>query len=98
MSTGRGASWRLPPAPFANISSACRATFKMSPNNPPSNGSRRTGTAERPRLDWREIAEKAATERDPRKLIRLVKALCDRLEELHASTETNRKDGDGSED
>lgn len=72
----------------------------MSQNNPPSNGSRVTGTAERSRLtpDWREIAERAAAERDPRKLIRLVKALCDRLEELHSATETNRKDGDGSED
>lgn len=35
--------------------------------------------------DWREIAQRAEKETDPRKLIRLVKALCDRLEELHAT-------------
>jgi hypothetical protein len=33
--------------------------------------------------DWRRIAETAAKERNTKKLIRLVRALCDRLEELH---------------
>lgn len=35
--------------------------------------------------NWREIAQRAETETNPKKLIQLVKALCDRLEELHAS-------------
>jgi hypothetical protein len=34
--------------------------------------------------DWRELAERAEKETDPKKLIQLVKALCDRLEELQA--------------
>lgn len=35
-----------------------------------------------PDPDWHEIAERAAGETDPRKLALLVKALCDRLDEL----------------
>jgi hypothetical protein len=31
--------------------------------------------------DWCQIAEKAAQESDPKKLIQLVRALCDRLQE-----------------
>ena len=36
----------------------------------------------RPVPDWRRIAETAAKERNNKKLIRLVRALCDQLEEL----------------
>lgn len=35
-----------------------------------------------PDPDWHEIAERAAGETDPKKLALLVKALCDRLDEL----------------
>jgi len=35
-----------------------------------------------PDPDWHEIAERAANETDPKKLALLVKALCDRLDEL----------------
>lgn len=35
-----------------------------------------------PEPDWHKIAERAADEKDPKKLADLVKALCDRLEEL----------------
>ena len=35
-----------------------------------------------PEPDWHEIAEKAATEADPKKLAFLIKALCDRLDQL----------------
>ena len=35
-----------------------------------------------PDPDWHEIAKRAATETDPKKLSLLVKALCDRLYEL----------------
>ena len=35
-----------------------------------------------PDPDWHQIAEKAADEKDPKKLAFLIKALCDRLEEL----------------
>ena len=35
-----------------------------------------------PEPDWHEIAEKAATEADPKKLAFLIKALCDRLGQL----------------
>ena len=38
-----------------------------------------------PDPDWHEIAERAATETDPKKLALLVKALCDRLHELRRS-------------
>jgi len=31
--------------------------------------------------DWCEIAERASRESDPKKLIQLVRALCDRLQE-----------------
>jgi hypothetical protein len=31
--------------------------------------------------DWCKIAEKAAKESDPKKLVQLVRALCDRLQE-----------------
>jgi len=30
---------------------------------------------------WREIAEKASNEKDPQKLIKLVEALCEKLDE-----------------
>lgn len=32
--------------------------------------------------DWRRLAERASTEQDHAKLLQLVQALCDRLEEL----------------
>ena len=35
-----------------------------------------------PDPDWHEIAERASSETDPKKLALLVKALCDRLYEL----------------
>lgn len=35
-----------------------------------------------PEPDWHAIAEQAASEADPKKLASLIKALCDRLEEL----------------
>lgn len=35
-----------------------------------------------PDPDWQEIAERASSETDPKKLALLVKALCDRLYEL----------------
>lgn len=35
-----------------------------------------------PDPDWHEIAERASTETDPKKLAQLVRALCDRLYEL----------------
>jgi len=35
-----------------------------------------------PEPDWHQIAEQAASEADPKKLAFLIKALCDRLEEL----------------
>lgn len=38
-----------------------------------------------PDPDWHEIAERAATETDPKKLALLVKALCDRLYEIRQS-------------
>lgn len=38
-----------------------------------------------PEPDWHEIAEKASTEADPKKLAFLIKALCDRLDQLQRS-------------
>jgi hypothetical protein len=35
--------------------------------------------------DWCEIAERAAKESDPKKLIQLVRVLCDRLQEAERS-------------
>lgn len=35
-----------------------------------------------PEPNWHKIAEKAAEEKDPKKLAQLIQALCDRLEEL----------------
>ncbi len=35
-----------------------------------------------PDPDWHAIAERAATETDPKKLALLVKALCDRLDQV----------------
>jgi hypothetical protein len=35
-----------------------------------------------PDPDWRQIAEQASKETDPRKLAFLIQALCDRLEEM----------------
>ena len=35
-----------------------------------------------PEPDWHKIAEQASDEKDPKKLAFLIKALCDRLEEL----------------
>jgi len=54
--------------------------LRPSPSNPAT-------TAKSPRAvpDWRRIAETAAKERNTKKLIRLVRALCDRLEELEQS-------------
>jgi predicted Zn-dependent protease len=36
-----------------------------------------------PTDEWREIAERASREQDPRKLIELVQELCKKLEEAH---------------
>jgi hypothetical protein len=62
--------------------------------NPPPFDEKAGVPEKRPPLtpDWREIAERASNERDPKKLIRLVKALCDRLEELHAEKNQRRRD------
>jgi len=35
-----------------------------------------------PEPNWHDIAEKAASEADPKKLAFLIKALCDRLDQL----------------
>lgn len=35
-----------------------------------------------PEPDWHKIAERAAEEKDPKKLAQLIQALCDRLDEL----------------
>ena len=40
-----------------------------------------------PEPNWHEIAEKAASEADPKKLAFLIKALCDRLEQLQRTRE-----------
>ena len=39
-----------------------------------------------PEPDWHKIADRASEEDDPKKLVQLVQALCDRLEELQRST------------
>ena len=44
-----------------------------------------------PDPDWHQIAERAANEKDPKKLAFLIKALCDRLEELRQSRFPERK-------
>jgi len=44
-----------------------------------------------PDPDWHQIAERAADEKDPKKLAFLIKALCDRLEELRQSKFPGRK-------
>lgn len=44
-----------------------------------------------PDPDWHQIAERAADEKDPKKLAFLIKALCDRLEELKQSRFSERK-------
>ncbi len=44
-----------------------------------------------PDPDWHEIAERAASETDPKKLALLVKALCDRLYELRQSKFSERE-------
>lgn len=44
-----------------------------------------------PDPDWHQIAERAADEKDPKKLAFLIKALCDRLEELKQSRFPERK-------
>jgi len=41
--------------------------------------------------EWREIAQKAANEKDPQKLIRLVENLCDKLDEQDALRKRLRK-------
>lgn len=45
-----------------------------------------------PEPNWHEIAEKAATEADPKKLAFLIKALCDRLEQLQRSRDDRGTD------
>lgn len=44
-----------------------------------------------PDPDWHQIAERAADEKDPKKLAYLIKALCDRLEELRQTKFSDRK-------
>jgi hypothetical protein len=46
-----------------------------------------------PEPDWHQLAEQASQESDPRKLSHLIKALCDRLQEL----QTARRAFSGSE-
>lgn len=46
-----------------------------------------------PEPDWHEIAEKAASETDAKKLAFLIKALCDRLDQLQRA----RDDSGGQE-
>ena len=41
--------------------------------------------------EWREIAQKAANEKDPKKLIKLVENLCDALEEQNAARKRLRR-------
>lgn len=51
-----------------------------------------------PEPDWHEIAEKAASETDHRKLAFLIKALCDRLDQLQrARDEAGEQKGPTSE-
>jgi hypothetical protein len=40
--------------------------------------------------DWCEIAERASRESDPKKLIQLVRALCDRLQEAELKRRSHR--------
>jgi hypothetical protein len=40
--------------------------------------------------DWCEIAERASRESDPKKLIQLVRALCDRLQEAELKKESGQ--------
>ena len=44
-----------------------------------------------PDPDWHELAERASTETDPKKLALLVKALCDRLYELRQAKFSDQK-------
>jgi hypothetical protein len=44
-----------------------------------------------PDPDWHKIAERAADEKDPKKLALLIKALCDRLEEIRQSKFSEKK-------
>jgi hypothetical protein len=44
-----------------------------------------SGDHERDVPDWCRIAERAAQESDPKKLIQLVRALCDRLQKAEAA-------------
>ena len=44
-----------------------------------------------PDPDWREIAERASSETEPKKLALLVKALCDRLYELRRARFPDQK-------
>jgi len=44
-----------------------------------------------PDPDWHQIAERAADEKDPKRLAFLIKALCDRLEELRQSKFPEKK-------
>ena len=43
--------------------------------------------------DWCQIAERAAQESDPKKLIQLVRALCDRLQEAENRKQKRREPG-----
>jgi hypothetical protein len=43
-----------------------------------------------PEPDWHKIAERAAEEKDPKKLAQLIQALCDRLEELQRVRRLNQ--------
>ena len=51
-----------------------------------------------PEPDWHEIAEKAASEADPKKLAFLIKALCDRLDQLQrVRNESGEQEGPTSQ-
>ena len=43
--------------------------------------------------DWCEIAERASRESDPKKLIQLVRALCDRLQEAELKKKKASRSG-----
>jgi len=40
---------------------------------------------------WRDLAQKASSERDPKKLLHLIQELCDRLDQESATRKAQRK-------
>ena len=64
-----------------------KGTASMSEDDSPKKPAARASDTE----DWRDIAEKAANEKDPHKLIQLVATLCDKLDEQDAVRKRSRK-------